>query len=116
MTRRNNDAKQPRTARQAGPTREDLIEQTTRERNDIRDETSYQARPETEEPDRATHPPAPTAGASKVAAGLDPQQLRDEHDLEASERAFEQSRGSHESRTPPYQEERGGGRGRGTPR
>jgi hypothetical protein len=65
--------------------------------NDISNQASYQARPFTEDPLRARAHETETGRRADVAAGIEPHsdQLAD------SEKAFKESRGSREPRTPP---------------
>lgn len=66
--------------------------------NDLPNLASYQASPLTDDPARAARPETETAERVERAAGLDPH----EHHLADSERAYTESRGSNEPRTPGY--------------
>lgn len=70
--------------------------------NDLANQASYQASPLTDDRARALEPESETAERAERAAGLDPHK----HHLEDSERAFTQSRGSDEARTPGYLREK----------
>lgn len=87
--------------RQLGPVRPKIIEELERDREDIRDQASYQARPKIDMPERAAEKPGEAAKASAEAAGTEHPKRENAPSLQASERAFQQSEGSRAPRPSP---------------
>jgi hypothetical protein len=88
----------PREDRPAGPARDDLVRQSEDERNALGEQSSHQARPETERPARVASDER--LDHSSAAAGMERSEEQNAPTEDASVRAFEQSRGSAEPREP----------------
>jgi hypothetical protein len=84
----------PREDRPAGPTRDELVQQSEEERDALGDQSSHQARPETERPARAASDER--FDHSAAAAGMERSEEQNAPTQDASVRAFEESRGAKE--------------------
>ena len=78
----------------SNPARQDQIDAIDRQKNDLATQADYQARPETDQPDRANVPRTSTAQQAELAAGGSP----DDDNRPDAERAFRESRGDRAER------------------
>jgi hypothetical protein len=97
VTRQHDDRGRDRPS-QAGPVRQDHLDQQASLREDPRGAASHQARPETDAPERASAADI-GAHAARAAGTARPDQQNDPSS-EASLRAFKESRGARGGRRP----------------